>query len=55
MKKCASAIRLLGAVLLERYEQWMTGYRYLDMTSYWHWRMQQSDRSSLASAVSRIT
>jgi putative transposase len=46
----ASAIRLLGAVLLERHEQWMTGYRYLDMTTYWHWRAQQHDWSPAASA-----
>lgn len=34
----ASAIRLLGAVLLEQHEQWTTGHRYLDMTAYWQWR-----------------
>ena len=33
-----SAIRLLGAVLLEQHEQWTTGHRYLDMTAYWQWR-----------------
>jgi putative transposase len=33
-----STIRLLGAVLMERHEQWSTGHRYLDMASYWHWR-----------------
>jgi putative transposase len=37
-----SAIRLLGAVLLERHEQWTTGHRYLDMASYWHWRGEQT-------------
>jgi hypothetical protein len=30
-----SAIRLLGAVVMERHEQWTTGHRYLDMGSYW--------------------
>ena len=33
-----SAIRLLGAVLMEHDEQWSTGKRYLDMTTYWQWR-----------------
>jgi putative transposase len=33
-----SALRLLGAVLLERHEQWMTGHRYFDMHAYWQWR-----------------
>jgi putative transposase len=33
-----SAIRLLGAVLMERHEQWTTGHRYFDMAAYWQWR-----------------
>jgi hypothetical protein len=33
-----SAIRLLGAVLMERHEQWTTGHRYFDMGAYWQWR-----------------
>lgn len=33
-----SAIRLLGAVLMERHEQWTTGHRYFDMATYWQWR-----------------
>ena len=33
-----SAIRLLGALLLEQHEQWTTGHHYLDMTAYWQWR-----------------
>jgi putative transposase len=37
-----STIRLLGAVLMERHEQWSTGHRYLDMGSYWHWRSERS-------------
>jgi putative transposase len=36
-----STIRLLGAVLMERHEQWSTGHRYLDMGSYWHWRSER--------------
>ncbi len=34
----ASALRLLGAVLMERHEQWTTGHRYFEMTAYWQWR-----------------
>lgn len=34
----ASAIRLMGALLLELDEQWGTGHRYLDMQTYWQWR-----------------
>lgn len=33
-----SAIRLLGALLMEHDEQWSTGKRYVDMTAYWQWR-----------------
>jgi transposase-like protein len=34
----ASAIRLLGAVLMEIDEDWSVGKRYLDMADYWTWR-----------------
>jgi putative transposase len=37
-----SAIRLLGAVLMERHEQWTTGHRYFEMSAYWHWRHSQA-------------
>jgi putative transposase len=33
-----SAIRLLGALLMEHDEQWSTGKRYFDMSVYWQWR-----------------
>jgi transposase-like protein len=33
-----SAMRLLGALLMEHDEAWSTGKRYLDMTAYWQWR-----------------
>jgi putative transposase len=37
-----SAIRLLGALLMEQDEQWSTGVdtgkRYADMSAYWQWR-----------------
>jgi putative transposase len=36
-----SAIRLLGALLLEQHAHWTTGHRYLDMTGYWQWRQEQ--------------
>jgi transposase-like protein len=37
-----SAIRLLGALLMEQDEQWSTGKRYFEMTVYWQWRAAQS-------------
>ena len=33
-----SAIRLLGAVLIERDEDWSTGRKYLNMAEYWQWK-----------------
>ena len=33
-----SAVRLLGAVLIERDEDWSTGRRYLNMAEYWQWK-----------------
>jgi len=41
-----SAIRLLGAVLLERHEQWTTGHRYLDMAGYWQWRQAHEQQAT---------
>jgi putative transposase len=40
----ASALRLLGALLLEQHEQWTTGHHYLDMAAYWQWRQDQAGR-----------
>ncbi len=34
-----SAMRLIGAVLLEIDEAWTTGHRYFDMTEYWEWKV----------------
>jgi putative transposase len=33
-----SALRLLGALLMEQDEAWTTGKRYFDMGAYWQWR-----------------
>lgn len=43
----ASALRLLGALLLEQDEAWTTGHRYFDMTSYWQWRASQEQEATL--------
>ena len=37
----ASAIRLLGALLMEQDEVWTTGHRSFDMTAYAQWRRAQ--------------
>ncbi len=33
-----SAMRLIGAVLLEIEEAWTTGHYYFDMAEYWEWK-----------------
>lgn len=42
----ASALRLLGAVLMEQHEQWTTSHRYLDMDAYWQWRQAHEQHES---------
>jgi putative transposase len=42
-----SALRLLGALLLEQDEAWTTGHRSLDMTSYGQWRTSQEQEATL--------
>ena len=37
-----SAIRLLGALLMEQDEAWTTGKRYFEMDAYWRWRREQA-------------
>ncbi|HEX6816931.1 MAG TPA: IS256 family transposase [Ktedonobacterales bacterium] len=37
-----SAIRLLGALLMEQDEAWSTGKRSFEMTAYWQWREAQA-------------
>jgi len=34
----ASVVRLIGALLMEQDEEWLTGRRYVDMNAYWEWR-----------------
>lgn len=41
-----SALRLLGALLMEMDEKWSTGRRYLDMTEYWDWRKVQKETTT---------
>lgn len=35
-----AALRLIGALLNEFYENWQEGNRYFDMTEYWDWRSE---------------
>ena len=39
----ASAHRLVGALLQEQHEDWLTGRRYFDMTEYFQWKKQPKE------------
>ena len=36
-----AAERLIGAILVELYEEWQSTMRYLDMNEFWEWRKEQ--------------
>lgn len=47
-----SAVRLIGAILMETDEKWSTGRMYLHMAEYWEWRKQQVEQMNEEKAVS---
>ncbi len=48
----ASAVRMVGALLIEQHEEWSEGRKYFDMTPYWDWKAEQENPGS---KLSRIT
>ena len=38
-----SAVRLIGTLLADQYEEWIGGVRYFDMTEYWDWKEGEAD------------
>ncbi|EJY57130.1 transposase mutator type [Alicyclobacillus hesperidum URH17-3-68] len=50
-----SAIRLIGALLMEIDEAWTTGHKYLDMKDYLVWREEQQKRANQGSKISEIS
>lgn len=50
-----SAIRLIGAVLLEIDEAWATGQRYFDMADYWEWKLNtEKQRKEVSNADTQV-
>ena len=41
-----SAWHLVGALLVEKHEEWSTGRRYLKMKEFYEWRAEQSDKDA---------
>lgn len=50
---CESAMRLLGAVLMEQDEAWSMGRKYFDMATYWEWKAGQQ-RETARKAASEV-
>jgi|GEM_PF-5861129 len=50
-----SVYRLVGAVLIEIDEKWMSGRKYLDMAEYWRWRkMKEQEARSVYQEASEM-
>jgi len=41
---CESALRLMGALLMEQDEAWSTGKKYFEMDEYWEWKEQEQEQ-----------
>lgn len=48
-----SALRLLGALLLEQDEEWSTGRRYFNMQAYWDWKRSQQQAAQMSRNVNQ--
>lgn len=51
----ASAGRLVGALLQEQHEEWLTGRRYFDMSEYFEWRKQRRKPQEEAAEVHQMS
>lgn len=47
----ASAVRLVGALLAEQHETWLSGRRYFDMEAYWHWKRTRAAPEAATESV----
>jgi len=47
----ASAERLIGALLQEQHEEWLTGRKYFDMSEYFEWKQAGLESSGKAASV----
>lgn len=50
----ASAHRLVGALLQEQHEEWLTGRRYFDMDEYVVWKQKHRDESEEATSLPQV-
>ena len=47
-----SAIRLIGALLMEHHEAWVASRQYLDLDDYRHWKVEQEECAANNSTTS---
>ena len=47
-----AAMRLIGALLAEKYEEWQASSKYFDMMEFWQWKNEQEDVSIQNKVVS---
>lgn len=50
-----SAIRLVGALLMEMDEKWQTGHKYLDMAEYLAWKREQDEKVKAQAKIHQIS
>ena len=41
-----SALRIIGALLADLHDEWISGKKYLDMTDYWQWRKESVEKDN---------
>ena len=51
----ASALRLIGALLTEKYDQWQQVHRYFDMTQYWDYKKEQEEKETQDNKIMQLT
>ncbi len=47
----AAAERLIGALLVEEYDEWHSAIHYFDMTEYWQWKNEINEQGKLDNVI----
>ena len=46
-----AAMRLIGALLAEKYEEWQAAAKYFDMTEFWEWKNEKIAEDSQSNVI----